>query len=221
MGSRTMRQGWIWGTLLILLGVVLLIEAFTDLTAWAWVAILGVAGLVACGAFLTDRRDWGLLIPAYVAWAIAGLIALITLDVLRDETIATYVLAAVALPFVVGFLRDRQRWGLLIPAYIIAAVALMVGLIGAELLDDLLIPAYVLFAVSLPFFVVFARNSKQWWALIPGGITAVIAISFLIAENAAQYIAAVALLVVGGWIIVRQLLRKEPSGAESDEPPAE
>jgi membrane protease YdiL (CAAX protease family) len=65
-----------------------------------------------------------------------------------------------ALPFLVVFLRDRNKWG---------------GLI----------PAYVLFAVAIPFFVVYARNSQQWWALIAGGILAVIGLPFLIAEAAA------------------------------------
>jgi hypothetical protein len=204
----------------------MLVETFTDLSAWAWIAILTVAGLGASVLYFTDRSNLALLIPAYVLWAIAGLVALITLNVLRDESIATFVLAAIALPFLVGFLRNRNRWGLLIPAYILLAVGVMVGLIGLGVLDDLLIPAYVLFAVSIPFFVAYARNRKQWWPLIPGGITAVVGISFLIAENAAQYIAAIALIAVGAWIVVRQYTQQEPEdqeprGAESDGPPAE
>jgi hypothetical protein len=100
----------VWGGLLILLGAVLLVETFTDLSVWTWVAMLAVGGLGAFGVFLTNRSDWGLLIPTYVLWAIAGLIALITLNVLRDESVATYVLAAIALPFLVVFLRNRQQW---------------------------------------------------------------------------------------------------------------
>ncbi|NIN64744.1 MAG: hypothetical protein GTO63_08590, partial [Anaerolineae bacterium] len=84
-----------------------------------------------------------------------------------------YVLAAIALPFLVAFLRDRSRWGLLIPAYVLLAVGVMVVLIEGGLLSDLLIPAYVLFAIAIPFFVVYARDPKQWWPLIPGGILAV------------------------------------------------
>jgi hypothetical protein len=221
MEPHAKKQGWIWGSLLVLLGVVLLIEAFTDLTAWMWVAILVIAGFGAFAAYLTDRGNWGLLIPAYVMWAIALLIALITLNVLRDELIATFVLAVIALPFLVSFLRDRSRWGLLIPVYILLAVGVMVALIGVGALNDLLIPAYVMFAIAIPFFVVYVRNRQQWWPLIPGGIMAVIGLSFLLAEAAAQYIGAVALVAVGIWIVVRQFVRKEPSGTGSDEPPEE
>jgi hypothetical protein len=151
------------------------------------------------------------------------------LNVLRDEFIATYVLAAIALPFLVAFLRDRSRWGLLIPAYVLLAVGVMVVLIEGGPLSDLLIPAYVLFAIAIPFFVVYARDPKQWWPLIPGGIMAVIGLSFLIAEAAVQYVGPAVLVLVGVWILVRQFTRREPTapdaptaaGPEADEPPAE
>ena len=221
MKSQSGKQGLIWGGLLVLLGAVLLIEAVTDLTAWMWVAILVVAGFAAFAVYLADRSDWGLLIPAYVMWAIAALVTLTTLEVLRDELVATFVLAVIALPFLAAFLRDRSRWGLLIPAYILFAVGVMVGLIGLGVLNGLLIPAYVLFAVSIPFLAVYARNPKQWWPLVPGGITAVVGLSFLIAESVAQYLGAIALVVAGGWILVRQFTGKEPTGSESDGPPAE
>jgi hypothetical protein len=229
MKSQARKQSLIWGGLLILFGVVALVETYTDLTAWVWVAILAAAGLVVFSVYLTDRSEWGLLIPAYVLWAVAGLIALIELNILRDESVATYVLAAIALPFLVAFLRDRSQWGLLIPAYVLLAVGVMVLLIGQGVLSDLLIPAYVLFAIAIPFFVVYARDPKQWWPLIPGGILAVIGLAFLVAEAAVQYVGPAVLVLVGVWILVCQFTREEPTapaapappGPEADEPPAE
>jgi len=229
MKSQARKQSLVWGILLILFGVMALVETYTDLTAWAWVAILAAAGLGVFGIYLTDRSQWGLLIPAYVLWAVAGLITLVTLNVLRDESVATYVLAAIALPFLVAFLRDRSRWGLLIPAYVLLAVGVMVGLLGVGVLSDLLIPAYVLFAIAIPFLVVYAWDPKQWWPLIPGGILAVIGLAFLVAEAAVQYVGPAVLVLIGVWILVRVFTRKEPTapdapappGPEADEPPAE
>ena len=74
MKSQTRKQALVWGGLLILFGVITLLETFTDLTAWTWVALLAAAGLGVFAVYLTDRSDRGLLIPAYVLWAIAGLI---------------------------------------------------------------------------------------------------------------------------------------------------
>jgi hypothetical protein len=205
--SQTGKQSIIWGGFLVLLGAALLVETFADLSTWAWVALLIVAGFIAFGLYLTDRSQLGLLIPAYVPWAIAGLVALIELDILRDPFIATYVLIVIALPFLVTFLRQRAQWWALIPAYVLLGIGIMVPLIEAEILSDLLVPAYIMFVIAVPFFVIYARNRKQWWALIPGGIMAVIGLSFLVAETAVEYVGAVALILIGVWILARQFFR--------------
>jgi len=211
MKSQAGRRGMVWGALLILGGVVGLVQLYIDLSAWAWVAVLAVGGLALFAIYLGDRSDWGLLIPPYVLWAIAALIALIELNILWDEFVATFVLVVIALPFVVGFLRNRERWGLLIPAYVLLVIGLMVILIEQWALGDALIPAYVMFAVAVPFFVVYARNPKQRWPLIPGGIMGVIGVSFLLAEAATEYVVPVVLLIAGTWMIVRQFTAKEPT----------
>ncbi|MCP4420337.1 MAG: hypothetical protein GY805_27340 [Chloroflexi bacterium] len=210
MKTQSKNQGLVWGSLLIFFGIVGLIEMVTDLTAWAWVAVLAVAGLGIFGIYLNNRSEWGLLIPTYVMWAVAALIGLIKLNILQGELIAPFVLTTIALPFLVGYLRNREQWGLLIPAYVLLAVGVMVWLIEREILNDLLIPAYVMFAVAIPFFVVYGRNSQQWWALIPGGIMTVIGLSFLIAEAAAGYIVPAVLILAGIWILVRQRTHSEP-----------
>ena len=230
MLSKTAKQTIVWGGILILVGVMLLLDQYVELSAWVWVIFLALAGLGVFGVYLTDRSDLTLLIPAYVLWAVALLVAFTTLDVLRDEFTATYILAAIVLPFLVVFLRDRAQWWALIPAYVLLAVGLMVGLIAAGVLTELLIPAYVMFAIAIPFLVVFALNPKQWWPLIPGGIMAVIGLAFLVAEAAVEYVGPVALVVVGVWILARQFIRKgeptapdvpEVAGPEADEPPKE
>jgi hypothetical protein len=262
MDSLAKRQNVVWGALLIFFGLLALLETFTHLSAWAWVIALAAAGSGMFALYAANRSNWGALIPAYVLWVVALLIALITLNILRDEAIATFVLAAVALPFLILFLRNRTQWWALIPTYVLAAIGLMigmigigalrdefvatyvlwaialpflivflrrqdqwwaliptyvlgaiglmVGLIGLGILRDLLIPAYVMFAIALPFLVVYLRDSKQWWALIPAGIMAVIGVSFFIAEAAAGYVGPVALIAAGLWIVIRQLGRKEP-----------
>jgi hypothetical protein len=218
MRSRTSSHNAVWGGLLILFGVVGLVDAFADVTAWGWVGVLMLAGLGVLGVYVTNRAEWAILIPAYVMWAVAGLVALVTLDVLRGAFVPTYVLAAFMLPFLVVYVRDREQWWSLIPAWVLLAVGLMVGLIGQGILRDLLIPAYVMFAIAIPFIVVYARNPSQWWALIPGGIMIVIGASFVVAEGMFQYVAAIVLLVVGTWILLRQFTRSAPMVKEDDVP---
>jgi len=215
MDTNVKKRGVIWGGLLILLGGLLLVDQFTDLTEWVWVVALGFSGLVALVVYLSDRSDAWLLLTAYILLVIAGLVALTTFNLLADELVAVYVLLAIALPFLGVFLRDRSQWWALIPAYVLLAVALMNWLMEVGILSDLLVPGYVMFAIAIPFFVVYGHNTKQWWALIPAGILTVIGIVFFISETAVQYIGAVLLVVTGVWILVRVFTRKGGSETEA------
>ncbi|MEA1977412.1 MAG: hypothetical protein U9N80_05885 [Chloroflexota bacterium] len=269
MKQQSRNQALIWGGLLIIFGAVGLVESFTDLTPWAWVAILAVTGLGIFGVFLWDRSEWWPLIPAYVLWAIAGLLALVELNVidgiflpayvlpaialpfivvylrdraqwwalipayvmitvaamlllsetalLRDAFQATFVLTAIALPFLVVYLRDRAHWWALIPAYVLLSIGVMILLEELGILSDFLVPAYVMFVIAIPFFVVYIRNPKQWWALIPGGIMAAIGLSFLMVE-AFQYVFPAVVILAGFWILVRSFTRKEAVGDEPSLP---
>lgn len=235
MKSKAARRGLVWGGILILVGVLLLVETVTDLSAWIWVVLLAAGGLGAFGLYLADRCDRPMLLTAYVLWAIALLIALVTLNILRDDAVAVYVLLVIALPFLAVFYYNRALWWALIPAYVLLVVAVMLALTGLGVLDDLLVPAYILFAIAIPFFVVWARYRRLWWALIPGGILAIVGLSFLIAEAAIEYIGALVLLAAGVWILVRAFTRRElageagppvpdepaTTGPEVDEPPLE
>lgn len=209
MESLSRKQGIIWGGLLIFFGALGLLQTVADVSEWAWVALLALAGAVIFAVYLTDRSEWALLIPAYVMWAVAGLIALTALGVLRDQFVATYVLAAIALPFLVVYGRDREQSWALIPAYVLLAVGLMVGLIGRGILSDLLVPSYVMFAIAIPFFLVYARDPKQWWALIPAGVMAAIGVSLLVAGAATQYLLPIALILAGVLLVARQFLRRK------------
>lgn len=225
-GSR--KQGLVWGGLLILFGIMALVGTFVNLGPWVWIVVLGLAGLLVFLLFLTDRSELALLLPTYVLWVIAGLIAITEINILGDAWIPFYVLTAIALPFLVVYFRNRNQWWALIPAYVLLAVGLMVLLLDSGILNDLLVPAYVMFAIAIPFLVVFANNRKNWWALIPGGIMAVIGTAFLIAEAALEFILPVVFIILGIGILVRVFTRKEipeaevpPVESETEVPPAE
>jgi hypothetical protein len=219
------KQGTIWGILLVLLGAMMLAERLFAFTAWLWAIALAGAAVVLFVVWLVANRDrpwkapWAPLIPAYVLAAVAVLVAMTQVDLLDDLWIAPYVLAAIALPFLITYLRDRKQWWALIPAYVLLAIGLMVLLIDGEIIGDELVASYVLFAIAIPFFVVFARNAKNWWALIPGGILAVIGLSLLMAQDAAEYIGAIALVGAGAWIVIRQFTGAGSRDEEADDGP--
>jgi hypothetical protein len=224
MLSKAAKHGLVWGGVLILIAVLWQVNRLVEFSPWVWAAFLAGAGLGPFGLYLVDRSDGLLLLSAYVLWAIAGLIALVPSGLLRDEAVAFYVLPAIALPLLVVFVRDRGRWWALIPAYILLTIVGVIGLAESRLFSDDLVSAYVLLAIAIPFFMIYARDRRRWWALIPGGVLAVIGLSFgswlpwhsvrasLIAGGALEYLAALALLVVGAWILVRAFVDRDPSG---------
>jgi hypothetical protein len=201
------KRNIVWGGLLIIYGAMLLIENFLPLTAWIWVAVLAISGAGVFVVYLMDRSDWPMLLTAYVLEAVAGLILLVELGVLRDEAIAAYVLTAVALPFLYVYILNRDHRWALIPAYVLVAVGGLVFLIGVGLLHDLLIPAYIMFAIAIPFFFVYLSDKNNWWALIPGGIMGFIGLSFFIAGANAAVLIPVVLILVGLWLVIRQFTR--------------
>ena len=221
MNTQSKKSGLVWGGLLIVFGVLALLETVTDLGAWVWVAVLTTGGLVGFSVYAMDRTEKWLLIISYAMLAVAGLLTFLTLGVLVDSYVATYVLLAIAFPFLVAFLLNRSNWGLLIPFYVLLVIGIMVPLLELGVLNDTLIATYVLLAIAIPFFIVYIRNTKNWWALIPGGILAIIGLSFLIAEASVEYIFAAALIVAGILIVVRQFTKgeeppqvEEPSNSE-------
>jgi uncharacterized membrane protein HdeD (DUF308 family) len=220
MNTKSRKQGLVLGGLLIVFGILALIENFIDLGVWIWVAVLVIGGLAVYAIYATDRKEKWILIISYVMLAVAGLLTLLEFEVLQDAFVATYVLLAIALPFLLAFLSNRENWGLLIPAYVLTVIAVMVPLIEIGLLEDIMIAAYILFSIAIPFFVVYLRNSSNWWALIPAGILSVIAASFLIAQAAVEYVFAAALIVAGILIVVRQFTRKDEI-EEVEAPPEE
>jgi hypothetical protein len=187
--------------------------------------IMVAVGLPFLVVFLRDRSRWWALLVAFIMLALAVIIPLDEYSVLPESFVGTFILAAIALPFLVIFLRDRSRWWALIPAYALLAIGIMIPLTETGVLSDLLVPAYIMFVIAIPFFVIFARDPKQWWPLIPGGIMALMGVAFLIAEAAVEYVAPVVLIIAGVWILVRRFVGggltppRADSGGEI--PPAE
>ncbi len=166
MDTKAKKQGLVWGGLLIVFGVISLVDQYITITEWVWVGILAAAGLGVLAVFLTDRSEIAFLILTYVLWAVAGLIALVTFNVLQGEFIATFVLTVIAVPFLIVFQRYKVWWSL-IPAYILITIGVMVGLIGLNVLDGEFIATFVLTVIGLPFLVVYLRDREQWWYLVP------------------------------------------------------
>ena len=161
------------------------------------------------GVYLIDNANWWALIPAFVLVVIGVMIVIVELNLAPEALLGPVMFGAIALPFLVVYFRNRENWWALIPAYVMLALALMILLDEANVLNDLLIPAYVMFAVAIPFFAVYANNRENWWALIPAGIVSLIGLGLLFAEAALELVVPFLMIIGGIWILLRQFRKQD------------
>jgi len=120
--------------------------------------------------YLVDRKNWGLLIPAWVMTVLTVITLLV--DRAQGTLIGGLFLLSTALPFLVVYLLNRKRWWALIPAWVLFVLSMIT--IFSEIVDGNLIGAFFLYSVALPFLVVYLMDRKRRWALIPAAILAVL-----------------------------------------------
>jgi hypothetical protein len=72
-------------------------------------------------------------------------------------------------------LSQFRSWGLLFPADLCAASALIIYAAEREFLRGEWVPALIMAALGVPFIVAFILDRTRWWALIPAFVFAVVA----------------------------------------------
>ncbi|KAA3648197.1 MAG: hypothetical protein DWQ07_04160 [Chloroflexi bacterium] len=118
------------------------------------------------------RYVWGtilLLVGAYLMAVNFNLLPSLTIN-----NVALFFGALSLLFFGSYFASGIRNFGWLFPAFMMAAIAVIIGLADTNV-DGTILGSLPLFAVSVPFWIVFALNRREnWWALIPAWSTAAI-----------------------------------------------
>lgn len=139
--------------------------------------VLAAVAIPFFAAFALDvRKNWWALIPGIVM----GVIALVPLaaDRVPGEMIATMILFAIALPFLIVFISNPERRWALIPAGVLGAIALIP--LSVALVRDEYLPVFIMALLAVPFAVAYLINRKNWWAIIPAGIMGSIGLAMLL-----------------------------------------
>ncbi|MBN1485570.1 MAG: hypothetical protein JXA37_12705 [Chloroflexia bacterium] len=128
-----------------------------------WILVIGIL-LIASGVlFLLGELNWlsflGTLIPLF--WG------------------GIFVVGATL--FLNVFLRDREQWWAIIPAGVLASLGATILTSQIPFLDTF--SGFVfLGGMGATFLIVYLFNRQHWWALIPGGILALLAGVVLVGE---------------------------------------
>ncbi|GAB4474506.1 MAG: hypothetical protein Kow00124_14620 [Anaerolineae bacterium] len=218
-------SSWAWGLLLMILGGLLGINQLLNLGDF--ILALAFAGAGATFFVVSRRHQRWAVIPAYIFFALAGLIVVLALGF--EALGASYVLFAIAAPFLYIYLSNRQqRWWALIPAYVNAAIGGLIFLVVSSQngqMGEALVGAYVMFAIAAPFLFLYVRSPREWWWLIPGGITGLIGLGLIFTGvldalvyliPAAMILAGILLLIGRGWQALRP--GQPGSGPRADRP---
>jgi len=168
------------GGVMLFLALITLLVDTTANDEWIGALFLFMIGLPFLLVYLHNRtKNWWALIPAGVMLFLSLIVVLSTL--VEGEWIGSLFLFAIALSFFVVYQNNRTRQWALLVAYIMFVLSLapIMSSFGGDTAEYF--GSLFLLAVGLPFFVVYFRSEKNWWAIIPAG--AMTTISFVATFN--------------------------------------
>ena len=202
-----------WGVVLLVFAGVLLVDALhiieLDLLSESlWVVVMGTASAFFFLTYLLNGlKKWGWLFPAFILAALA-ITAQLAISGADGAFLGTPILAAIALPFLVGWLLERKNWGLLFPAFILTASALVT--LFADSKGGAWTSGLVPVAVGLPFFVAYLMDRKRRGLLIPGFILLVSGLITAIGTTASgEWVGALVMYAIALPFLVVYLLNRK------------
>ena len=211
------RQWWalIPGYVLAVIGLIFLFIG--EDSAYLPVLIMFAIAAPFLFVFLRDRRQWWALIPTCVMGAV-GLFLLIEIGGNGVSWLPALIVFGIALPFYVIFFLKSDQWWALIPAAILTGAGLATIIATGDISEDNAVRfggAVVLASVALVFALLWWRRKvyQTGWAGVPALILAAGALVVLIFGLGLQIFWALALIILGGWILFRSLRPRAKGGS--------
>ena len=171
---KWLESRMLWGILLILGGILFLLDNLGIITfgGLIWGVIFALAGLVFLSVFITNREHWWALIPGFV---LLGIGAIILLDTYTPggagELAGVIFLGGIGLAFLLVYLVNRENWWAIIPAGVMATLAVVAGL--SQVLTGFETGGIFFLGLGLTFALVAilpTPEGQMRWAFIPAGI---------------------------------------------------
>lgn len=200
------------GLLLIVSGAVFLLQnlnliSLAGFGEFVLAAFFGLGALAFLAIYISNREHWWALIPGSALAGIAGILFLEWLSPALENAIGgPLFLGTMALGFLLIYITDRQHWWAIMPGGIMLTLAAVAGLdflLGGDA------GAVVFFLGLAATFglvaIVPTEHGPQRWALIPAGVTLVLALitaasAFAIVDT----IWPLALILFGAYLLLRQ-----------------
>lgn len=208
---------WVWSGVLILGGGLFFALSTGLIPAQLPILAVAAGGVAAISLpflfrWAATREGWAVL-AGWIFIGLGGALAVMYFTPGSEQLVLVAVLTVIAVPLIVAYLVDRERWWLLIPAYILIAAAILIVLTALHI--NLMILAGLAFlAVVVPLWVVGALNSQARWLLLPaalitaGALIGAVYFALLQPGTVVFYLAlngTLAALGLTAWIVNRKL----------------
>lgn len=196
---------------IILLGVLILLQnlgLFGSLAAALWAVIFAVAGAIFLSVFLRNAQHWWALIPGFTLLSVGAVVAVDSLFPQRADTLGgTLMLGGISLAFWAIYLVRRTFWWAIIPAGVLSTLAILVSVDGGR--GDAAAGWLFFLGLALTFGLVGllpGAERPQRWAFFPAGACLLLALIVFTGNSAfATFIWPAALIIGGGYLLVRGL----------------
>ncbi len=204
----------VWGLVLVIGGVLLLLDTFGIFKGSAifWTVLSAIAGVLFLSVYITNHVHWWALIPGVIFLALAALIGLDSfLPRFSDTNLGgTVILGGIGLSFLLVYLVERRNWWAIIPAGVMATLAVVAGLnpiMTGEASGGVF---FLGLGVTFGLVAVLPTSSGQMrWPWIPAAILGIFGILFLLAAGRyINYVWPSALILVGLLLVIRSVVRR-------------
>ena len=138
---------------------------------------------------------WGLLLIGAGAVALGQQLGYI--KQISDPQFWVWVFALISIVAVIEYaLSGWKQWGWLFPAGAFGGVALTITL-GINEVNSAVVASPIFFGLLIPFAAAYLTDrTRNWWALIPGGVMLFLGLTMLVVDNAGgEWVGAMLLLM--------------------------
>lgn len=202
----------IWGTLLVLGGILLLLNNLIGLLDRLpfnlWGILMGLAGLIFVGVFVTSRANWWAAIPGFTLLGISLLIGLERLfPRFADIWGGSLVTGGIATGFLLIYITQREQWWALIPGGTLLTVTFMIGLGGA--IGEAAIPAVFFMGLGATFSLLYLLpppgQERLTWAIYPALSTLALGLLILaLLTPLAGFLWPAVLIILGIYLLLHR-----------------
>ncbi|MGD0707595.1 MAG: hypothetical protein ABSA51_03985 [Anaerolineaceae bacterium] len=203
------------GIVLVIIGGLSFLQGFNvihlqgDLWSLSFATLFAAIGAAFLYVLASNRLNWWAAIPGFALLGLAALMLLAMVPGFPGVYGGAIFMASISLGFLVVYLLDRRNWWAVIPGGSVLSVALMIALTP---LGGMLAVGAMFFGLGLTFVALTllpVGMMRMTWAWIPALALFLMGVFFLFLQGAtAALVAPVALILVGAFLLVRPLLRR-------------